>query len=294
MNDGESKNNISAGGSQSQPGHGGNNFVLPTTAAAPQQGANLTRRFGGVARLYGETGAERLRNAHVAVVGIGGVGSWTVEALARSGVGALTLFDLDMVAESNTNRQIHALGDVYGRAKVAVMAERVRAINPVCRVNVVEDFVSPDNVDTFLAADFSALIDACDDLRAKVAMVVYAQTRALPLVVVGAAGGQIDPTRVRLADLSDSVQDPLLARLRTELRRHHGFARGGKKMGVRVVYSDEALRYPTACEHAGSAAAPQGLNCAGFGSSVCVTAAFGLAAAAEVINRLSQAARHGG
>ena len=247
------------------------------------------RRFGGVARLYSPSGAEALRQAHACIVGIGGVGSWAAEALARTGIGQITLIDLDMVAESNTNRQIHALGDIYGKAQVDAMAERIRAINPECRVTCIEDFVTPENTATVLDNDFSVVIDAIDQVRAKVAMIAFCKRRKLPIIVAGAAGGQIDPTQIRVADLSQTIQDPLLAKVRSSLRRDHGFPRDGKKkFGISAVYSTEALRYPTtgaACE---ADRGPAGLNCAGFGSSVCVTSVFGMAAAAQAINLIAQ------
>lgn len=252
-----------------------------------------SRRFGGVARLYGEAGAERLRAAHIAVVGIGGVGSWVVEALARCAVGRLTLIDLDMVAESNTNRQLHALGDEYGKAKVDAMAERVKAINPEAEVTCIEDFVTPDNVGELLAGPFDMVVDAIDQMRVKVAMIAHCKRLDVPIVTVGAAGGQIDPTRILVDDLARTTQDPLLSKVRGSLRKMHGFPRDPKKkFGVTAVYSTEPLRYPKlgdACstDPAAGAAGPQGLNCAGFGSSVCVTAPFGFAAAAQVVNRLT-------
>lgn len=241
------------------------------------------RRFGGVARLYGAPGAQRLQAAHACVVGIGGVGSWAAEALARTAVGRITLIDLDMVAESNTNRQIHALGDRYGLAKVEAMAQRIQAINPDCEVHCIEDFITPENTPTYLAHPFSVVIDAIDQARAKVAMIAYCRRQGRPIVVAGAAGGQLDPTQIRRADLSQTTQDPLLAKVRASLRREHGFPRDPrKKFGVTAIYSTEPLRYPEArCDTGHS---PAGLNCAGFGSSVCVTAAFGLAAAAAAMD----------
>lgn len=246
------------------------------------------RRFGGVARLYGDDGASRLRESHVCVVGIGGVGSWAAEALARSGVGAITLIDLDMVAESNTNRQIHALGDVYGKAKVDAMAERIAAINPDCRIATVEDFITSENTADLLTGSFDAVIDAIDQVRAKAAMVAHCRRHQLPIVTAGAAGGQIDPTQIRLADLSQTVQDPLLAKLRSLLRREYGFPRDGKKkFGITAVYSTEPLRYPETGAVCATDSGPTGLNCAGFGSSVCVTSVFGMAAAAHVLSLLA-------
>ncbi len=250
--------------------------------------ADLARRFGGVARLYGEAGAERLRQAHVCVVGIGGVGSWSVEALARTGVGRLTLIDLDMIAESNTNRQLHALGDEYGKAKVDAMAARARAINPACRVRAIEDFVTPGNLDELLPAGFDYVIDAIDQVHTKSAMIAHCQHLGLPIVTAGAAGGQFDPTRIKAADLARTEQDPLLAKVRSLLRREYGFTRKPReKFGITAIYSDEPLQYPDsglACDVPANAS---GLNCAGFGSSMCVTAAFGLAAAAHALRAIA-------
>lgn len=246
------------------------------------------RRFGGVGRLYGQEGAAALRSAHICVVGIGGVGSWAAEALARTGVGRITLIDLDMVAESNTNRQIHALGDIYGKAKVDAMAERILSINPECVVTRIDDFITPENTATLLDKDFSAVIDAIDQVRAKVSMIAFCKRRKLPIVVAGAAGGQIDPTQIRVSDLSLTVQDPLLAKVRSSLRREHSFPRDTKKkFGVAAVFSSEALRYPSAAS-CNTERGPAGLNCAGFGSSVCVTSVFGMAAAAHVINLITK------
>jgi tRNA A37 threonylcarbamoyladenosine dehydratase len=247
-------------------------------------GPDNARRFGGVGRLYGEDKAARLRAAHACIVGIGGVGSWSAEALARTGVGRISLIDLDMVAESNTNRQIHALGDVYGKAKVDAMAERIQAINPACEVVCIEDFVTPENVGQLLGRGCSVLIDAIDQVRVKAAMIAFCRRHGVPIVVAGAAGGQTDPTQVRIADLTQTIQDPLLAKVRSILRREYGFARDGKKkFGVPAVYSTEPLRYPESGASCDTERGPAGLNCAGFGSSVCVTSVFGMAAAAEAI-----------
>lgn len=247
---------------------------------------DYARRFGGVARLYGEAGLAALAQAHVGVVGIGGVGSWAVEALARSAVGQLTLIDLDMVAESNTNRQLHAMAGVYGKAKVDAMAERILAINPACTVHCIEDFVTADNLPEMLDRGFDVVIDAIDQARVKIAMIAWCKRRKLPIVVAGAAGGQIDPTQVQLADLSQTVQDPLLAKVRASLRREHGFPRQGK-MGVSCVYSNEALRYPDKNATCDTGSGPAGLNCAGFGSSACVTSVFGFAAASQAIKLIT-------
>lgn len=245
---------------------------------------DLERRFGGVTRLYGTDGAERLRSANVCVVGIGGVGSWSVEALARTGVGQITVVDLDMVAESNTNRQIHALGDIYGKSKVDAISERILAINPDCKVSMVEDFVTPENVKSVLGQNYSVVIDAIDQVRAKAAMISFCRKIDIPVVVAGAAGGKIDPTRISAVDLSRTIQDPLLAKVRSILRREYGFPKDSKKkFNVSAVFSTEPLRYPDNTATCDSEKASMGLNCAGFGSSVCVTAVFGMVAAAEAI-----------
>ena len=253
-----------------------------------------SRRFGGIARLYGDAGRARLAAAHVCVVGIGGVGSWAVEALARTGVGRLTLIDLDHVAESNINRQIHAADATLGQAKVEAMRERIAGYNPACRVAVVDDFVTVDNAPQLLAGGFDYVVDAIDAVRVKVAMIAVARERGLPLVTCGAAGGQIDPTQIRVDDLARTLQDPLLAKVRGQLRKAHGFTRDPKKkFGVEAVFSTEPLRYPApeaACDVAAGAAGapgPAGLNCAGFGSVVTVTACVGMFAAARVINGLA-------
>lgn len=247
---------------------------------------DFARRFGGVARLYGAPGLARLQAAHVAVIGLGGVGSWAAEALARTAVGRLSLIDLDMVAESNTNRQIHALDKVYGQAKVSAMAERITAINPACAVQCIEDFVTPENLAQLLRPEFDVVIDAIDQARVKVALIAHCQKEKIPLVVAGAAGGQLDPTQITLADLSQTTQDPLLAKVRASLRRAHAFPRQGK-FGVPAVYSTEPLRYPSAAPSCALDAAPQGLSCAGFGSAACVTSVFGMFAASWAIRRIA-------
>ncbi len=247
------------------------------------------RRFGGVGRLYGEDSARAFAAAKVCVVGIGGVGSWAVEALARSAVGELTLIDLDMVAESNANRQIHALDDVWGKAKVDAMRERVQAINPACRVRTVEDFVTEGNLDELLAGH-DVIIDAIDQVRVKVAMAVWSVARSVPLVMAGGAGGKQDPAQIRTDDLSRTIQDPLLARVRAQLRKLHGFPKDPKRrFGIPAIYSVEPLQRSTVCD---TGEAPQGLSCAGYGSAVCVTAPFGFFAAAAALGMLTQGAIH--
>lgn len=271
------------------------------TATLPvEETVDRERRFGGIARLYGPSALAAFQRAHVAVIGIGGVGSWVAEALARSAVGTLTLIDLDNVAESNTNRQIHALDGNYGKAKVTAMAERIKLIDPACDVRQIEDFVEPGNFDATLGGGFDFVVDAIDSVRTKTALIAWCVARKQPLITVGGAGGQLDPTRIRIDDLALTIQDPLLSKVRGQLRKQHGFARGPKaRFKVSAVYSDEPLIYPDspACdisegaehlETASGYAGPVGLNCAGFGSSVCVTASFGFAAAAFVLRELAK------
>lgn len=252
--------------------------------------ADIARRFGGVGRLYGAAARERFAAAHVCVIGIGGVGSWVAEALARSAVGAITLVDLDMVAESNVNRQIHALGDNFGRAKTSAMAERIRAINPDCRVSEIEDFITADNVATLLdvgsGQDYDFIVDAIDQVRPKAALIDWWTRRGGKLVTVGGAGGKTDPTRITVADLAHTEQDPLLAKLRATLRRDYGFTREpGKRFRVGAVYSSEPMRRP---QNGDSCAPVSGdLSCSGYGSSVCVTASFGMFAAAQALAHIA-------
>lgn len=245
----------------------------------------IDRRFGGLDRLYGVQGANRIRAAHVVVVGVGGVGSWAVEALARSGVGRLTLIDLDNVAESNINRQIHALDDTVGMAKVEAMRQRIAHINPECQVTCIEEFVDPDNWLVLLGdAQVDAVIDACDQVKAKTAMAAWAMKQPVCFISVGAAGGKRLAHQVDVDDLSNTSHDPLLAKLRYNLRRGHGAARNGKKMGVACVFSREAVAPPDAsCAVAGDGS----LNCHGYGSVVSVTATFGQCAAGWVIDQIS-------
>jgi tRNA A37 threonylcarbamoyladenosine dehydratase len=225
------------------------------------------------------------------VVGVGGVGSWAVEALARHGVGQLFLVDLDNVAESNINRQLQALEATLGMAKVDALAERVASINPSCSVVRIEDFVTPENVAGMFGLRPGAILDCTDQTAAKVAMAACSQAQRIPLFMAGAAGGRVDPTRIRCADLGEAQGDALLARVRSLLRKAEGFRFERKGcFGITAVYSPETMRKPLieACD---TSASPQGLNCAGYGSSVCVTAGFGFALAAAAIERLLSLSR---
>jgi tRNA A37 threonylcarbamoyladenosine dehydratase len=265
----------------------------------PQAGdiePDMDRRFGGIARLYGDAALARFQRAHICVIGVGGVGSWAVEALARSAIGQLTLIDLDNLAESNINRQIHALSSTLGQAKVSALAQRIALINPTCRVTEIEDFIDADNIAAMLpAGHFDYVIDAIDNVRAKTALIAYCRAQQIRLLTIGSAGGQIDPTRIAVCDLSRTEQEPLLAKVRKRLRALHGFPRGSKnKFGIDAVYSTEPLRFPELCKtdddsdaNSDSAAGITGLNCAGFGSAVVVTASFGLVAAGHVLQKLA-------
>ena len=248
------------------------------------EAADLQRRFGGLERLYGISGAAAIRAGHVAVVGLGGVGSWAAEALARSGVAELTLIDLDHVAESNINRQIQALNSTLGQAKVQAMHERIAQINPGCVVHGIEAFVEPGNWPQLLPAGVTAVIDACDQVQAKVAMAAWALATRTLFVSVGAAGGKRLAHQVDRADLAQATHDPLLAQLRYRLRKFHGATREGRKIGVSCVFSREAVAPPDpSCAIEGDGS----LNCHGYGSVVSVTATFGQCAAGWVLDRLA-------
>ena len=251
------------------------------------QEVDVKRRFSGVSRLYDEAGLVKFQAAHVCIIGIGGVGSWAVEALARSAIGTITLIDLDNIAESNVNRQLHAIDDNFGKAKVTAMRERILSINPICKVIEIEDFIAAENVASLLAdADF--VLDAIDDARAKVAIAAYCKLQKIPLVMVGGAGGRLDATRIQVADLSLATGDRLLAKVRNTLRRDHHFPKASNskksaKFGIQVVYSDEPIIKPNA---ACKTDVLTGLNCAGYGSSVCVTAPFGFTAAGLILQAI--------
>ena len=261
--------------------------------------SDAERRFGGLERLYGAHTSVALQHAHVAVVGIGGVGSWAAEALARSGVGALTLIDLDHVAESNINRQVHALTETLGQSKIAAMAQRIQSIHPDCRLTLVDDFLTPDNVQQLLPVELSVVLDCTDQVPAKIAMVLQSRARQQALIVCGGAGGKTNSLALQVGDLAQTTHDALLARVRNILRRDHRFARAsnaaGKahkrvpKMGVRVLWVDQPTRLPEVWQQPAEGQALQGLSCAGYGSTVTVTAAMGFAAAAEAVNTILHA-----
>ena len=242
------------------------------------------RRFSGLARLYGVSGAQRIADSHVAVVGIGGVGSWATEALARSGVGRLSLIDLDHVSESNINRQIQAVEASLGQAKVLAMRDRIHSFSPACQVTCLEEFVEPGNWPTLLPQGVTAVIDACDQVKAKTAMAAWALDTRTLFIAVGAAGGKRQAHLFDIDDLTQVTHDPLLAQLRYRLRKAHDAPRQGKKIGVTCVFSREAVRAPDAsCAVEGDGT----LNCHGYGSVVSVTATFGQCAAGWILDRIA-------
>lgn len=249
------------------------------------------RRFGGLDRLYGTAGAASIRRSHVMVVGVGGVGSWAVEALARSGVGHITMVDMDHVSESNINRQVHATQATLGQSKIAAMQERIALINPVCKVICIDDFVTPENWLSIVPSDVSIVIDACDQVHAKVAMAVWAlqqkgnKTSKPLFIAVGAAGGKRLAHLVDIDDLSKTTHDPLLAQLRYRLRKQHGADREGQKIGVNCVFSKETVLQPDRAVDTGMA--DNTLNCSGYGSVVSVTATFGQCAAGWALDKLA-------
>ncbi len=246
---------------------------------------NSTRQFGALNRLYGVVGAQRISSAHIVIVGIGGVGSWSAEALARSGVLHLTLIDLDHVSESNINRQIQALSRTVGQAKVLAMRDRIHEINPNCKVDCIEEFVDSTNWETLVPESATAVIDACDKVDAKVTMSAWARKKKTLFISVGAAGGKRHAHLVDIIDITSVTHDPLLAQVRNRLRKIHGAPREGKSIGVTCVYSPESVMSPDAScalESDGS------LNCHGYGSAVSVTATFGQCAAGWILDQTSK------
>ncbi|EEF62177.1 tRNA threonylcarbamoyladenosine dehydratase [Pedosphaera parvula] len=249
-------------------------------------------RFGGIGRLYSAAGLERIRSAHVCVIGIGGVGSWAVEALARSGTGELTLIDLDEVCVSNVNRQLHALDGEIGKSKVEVMARRTQAINPECKVHAVNAFFTESNAQEILATRFDYVLDAIDSSSKKCLMIALCRDKGIPIITTGAAGGRRNPAAIQLVDLTQSTNDRLLRETRSKLRTRHGFPRGEKKFNVACVCSTELPVYPSQ----DGSVCPQPepgtdhrLNCSsGFGSATFVTGAFAFLATAHIVHEIAQ------
>ena len=251
-------------------------------------------RFGGIARLYGMQSLEWLQESHVCVIGIGGVGSWAAESLARSGIGQITLIDLDDICITNTNRQIHALDTTQGAVKVEAMADRILSINPTCLVNPVAEFISRDNLNDLVHEDFDLVIDAIDSVQSKAALIAHCKRRKIPLIVAGGAGGQVDPRQITSGDLAKTTHDPLLSKIRNMLRREYNFSKNPKrKFGVECIYSTEQLVYPQAdgsvcqAKPAPSVDGNTKLDCSsGFGAATMVTASFGLMAAARGVDKI--------
>lgn len=246
---------------------------------------DLNRRFGGIARIYGAEGFSRLQHAHVCVIGVGGVGSWAVEALARSGVGQLTLIDLDSASESNINRQLVALDSTLGKAKVTILKERCFDINPLCVVNTIEDFVELDTLSTLISTSFDYVIDCIDNSKIKAGLIAHCKRHKIKIITLGGAGGQKDPTKIRLTDLTKSQQDPLLAKVKKLLRQDYHFTRNPKRrFDVPCVWSEETMSF------AEGNTAKSGLTCAGgLGSVMTVTATFALIAVSYVLDKLTAA-----
>lgn len=249
-------------------------------------------RFDGVRRLYGDAAWPKIQASRIAIIGIGGVGSWAAEALARTGVGALTLVDLDDVCVSNTNRQLHALDGTIGRPKVEVMAERIRRIHPTCKVNSVSAFFTARTADELLAPGFDIVIDAIDNPKNKVQMILACGERGIPIVVVGGAGGRRDPTEIRHGDLAQSIQDGLLRKVRYILRKEHGFEGGGRiggHWGIASVFSRERAWFPQpdGTVRQLSTKSAKRIDCStGYGTAAQVTGAYGFVAAQQAIHLL--------
>lgn len=238
------------------------------------------RRFAGVEKIYGDEAFRQYEHSHVMVIGIGGVGSWAVEALARTGIAELTIIDMDVVAASNINRQLPAMSSTLGREKIEVMAERCHSINPRIKINLVDDYLTPDNVKALLENKPDVVLDCIDDVKAKLALMLHCRFNKIPLIVSGGAGGKLDPLKIRVADLSKTEQDPMLAKLRTQLRAKGIGKKPKEKFGITCVYSiDNSLSNADVCPSAG-------LRCGGYGSAVVVTSSFAMVAVSEVLKKL--------
>lgn len=250
-------------------------------------------RFAGIGRLYGTVGLQRLQAAHVCVVGIGGVGSWAAEALARSGVGAITLIDMDDICITNSNRQLPAMTSTVGQLKVEAMAQRILDINPECRVQPLMDFVTVQNIETLITTQFDYVVDCIDSVKNKAALLAHCKRHKIRVVTTGAAGGQMDPAQIQVADLNKTNNDPLARKVRSILRRDYHFSRNpSRNYSIPCVFSTEQLSYPQPNGEVGQAKSFTGdstrLDCAsGFGAVTMVTATFGFVAAARVVKRIA-------
>lgn len=246
---------------------------------------NYEQRFGGIGRLYTSEGLAILRRSHICVIGIGGVGSWAVEALARSGIGKITMIDMDDICVTNINRQIHAMSGTVAQLKTEAMKERIEKINPECQIEIIDDFITPENIPEYLNRGYDYVIDAIDSVRTKAALIAYCKRHKIKLITTGGAGGQTDPTQIQITDLSKTIQDPLASKVRSLLRKEYNFSQNPKrKFGIDCVFSTQPLIFPKmgdGCEISAS------MNCAnGFGAVTMVTATFGFFAVSRVIDKL--------
>ena len=249
---------------------------------------SFEQRFGGIGRLYTPEGLAKLRQSHICVIGIGGVGSWAVEALARSGIGKITMIDMDDICVTNINRQIHALTSTVATLKTEAMKTRIAEINPECQVEIIDDFISPDNLADYLNRGYDYVIDAIDSVKTKAALIAYCKRNKIRLITTGGAGGQTDPSQIQIADLSKTIQDPLASKVRALLRKEYHFSQNPKrKFGVDCVFSTQPLIFPKMGEGCEISAT---MNCAnGFGAVTIVTATFAFFAVGRVIDKLLQA-----
>ncbi len=246
---------------------------------------NYEQRFGGIGRLYTPEGLAILRRSHICVIGIGGVGSWAVESLARSGIGKITMIDMDDICVTNINRQIHAMSGTVAQLKTEAMKERIEKINPECQVEIIDDFITPENIPEYLNRGYDYVIDAIDSVRTKAALIAYCKRHKIKLITTGGAGGQTDPTQIQITDLSKTIQDPLASKVRSLLRKEYNFSQNPKrKFGIDCVFSTQPLIFPKMGEGCEISAT---MNCAnGFGAITMVTATFGFFAVSRVIDKL--------
>ena len=246
---------------------------------------NYEQRFGGIGRLYTPEGLAKLRQSHVCVIGIGGVGSWAVEALARTGIGKITMIDMDDICVTNINRQIHAMTGTVAQLKTEAMKERVEKINPECVIEIIDDFITPENIPEYLNRGYDYVLDAIDSVRTKAALIAYCRRNKIKLITTGGAGGQTDPSQIQIADLSKTIQDPLASRVRSLLRKEYNFSQNPKrKFGIDCVFSTQPLIFPKMGEGCEVSAT---MNCAnGFGAVTMVTATFGFFAVSRLVDKL--------
>lgn len=270
----------------------GTDLQLKTDSVMNQLSDGYIRRFSGIGRLYGTEALLKFNQSHFCVLGIGGVGTWVVEALARTGIGALTLVDLDEICVTNTNRQIHATAENIGLSKVQVMRDRVLSINPECKISLIEDFVDEDNLDSVLLNGYDYVIDAIDNVKVKAALLAFCRRKKIKVITIGGAGGQIDPTQIQVADIGKTVQDPLMAKVRALLKSKLKLSQDKKgKFGIECVYSTEQLRYPEAngeiCFEKKQIEGSMRMDCSsGFGAVSMVTATFGFIAVSHALKKL--------